>query len=130
MNSLEERKRNNTMRTLLGAIFLCTLLLATSCSVRRFLPAGERLYSGSTIKVEKDSATSGSKKSLQKTLKLAVTPKANKFLLGQPYKVWWWYKIGEPKKEKGLKAFLRKKLGEPPVLSSRVNAKVQKICNP
>jgi outer membrane protein insertion porin family len=124
MNSLEERKRNNTMRTLLGAIFLCTLLLATSCSVRRFLPAGERLYSGSTIKVEKDSATSGSKKSLQKTLKLAVTPKANKFLLGQPYKVWWWYKIGEPKKEKGLKAFLRKKLGEPPVLSSRVNAKV------
>ncbi len=110
------------MKNILGAIFLSTTLL-TSCSVRRFLPTGERLYSGSSIKIEKDSATSGSKKSLQKTLKLAVTPRANKFLLGQPYKVWWWYKIGEPKKEKGLKAFLRKKLGEPPVLSSRVNAK-------
>lgn len=111
------------MKITLGAILFYTILLTSSCSVRRFLPTGERLYKGSSIKIEKDSATRGSKKSLQKTLKLAVTPKANKFLLGQPYKVWWWYKIGEPKKEKGLKAFLRKKLGEPPVLSSRVNAK-------
>ncbi len=110
------------MKNTLGAILLCTILL-TSCSVRRFLPAGERLYSGSTIKIEKDSATSTTAKSLKKTMKLAVTPKSNKFLLGQPYKVWWWYKIGEPKKEKGLKAFLRKRLGEPPVLASRVNAK-------
>jgi outer membrane protein insertion porin family len=112
------------MKTLLGAIFLCTILLTTSCSVRHFLPTGEKLYSGSIIKIEKDSATTTSKKSLKKIIKLAVTPRANKFLLGQPYKVWWWYKIGEPKREKGLKAFLRKKLGEPPVLSSRVNAKV------
>ncbi len=111
------------MKITIGAILLYTILLATSCSVRRFLPAGERLYSGASIKIEKDSATKSSKKSLQKILKLAVTPKANKFLLGQPYKVWWWYKIGESKKEKGLKAFLRKRLGEPPVLSSRVNAK-------
>ena len=44
--------------------------------------------------------------------------------MGQPYKVWWWYVIGEPKSEKGFKAFLRNKLGEPPVLSSRVNASV------
>jgi outer membrane protein insertion porin family len=123
MNCLDARKIKNNMKKILGAIFFFTILLS-SCSVRRFLPTGERLYSGSTIKIEKDSATSTSKKSLKKTMKLAVTPKANKFLLGQPYKVWWWYKIGEPKKEKGLKAFLRKKLGEPPVLASRVNAKV------
>ncbi len=31
--------------------------------------------------------------------------------------------IGQPKREKGLKAFLRNKLGEPPVFSSRINAK-------
>jgi outer membrane protein insertion porin family len=123
MNCLDARKRKHKMKIILGAILLYTILLSASCSVQRYLPAGERLYSGSSIKIEKDSATSGSKKSLQKILKLAVTPKANKFLLGQPYKVWWWYIIGEPKKEKGLKAFLRKKLAEPPVLSSRVNAK-------
>jgi outer membrane protein assembly factor BamA len=37
--------------------------------------------------------------------------------------VWWYYVIGEPKRPKGFKAFLRNKLGEPPVLSSRVNVK-------
>ena len=58
---------------------------------------------------------------------MAVSPRHNKFLFGQPYKVWWWYVLGEPdaaKKGKGLRAFLRKKLGEPPVLSSRINAPV------
>ncbi|MFN0081461.1 MAG: BamA/TamA family outer membrane protein, partial [Ferruginibacter sp.] len=72
---------------------------------------------------EKNKETTTSAKSLRKTLSLAASPKPNKFLLGQPYKVWFWYKIGEPKREKGLKAFLRNRLGEPPVLSSRVNAK-------
>jgi len=103
------------------------LLVASSCSVRRYLPAGEKLYNGSTIKVEKNAAVKNTSKQLKKQLKLAVTPRRNKFLLGQPYKVWWWYKIGEPdvnKNGKGLRAFLRKKLGEPPVLSSRVNAAV------
>ena len=99
------------------------VLVAASCSVQRYLPAGERLYKGSTVKVDKNKETTTSAKSLRKTLSLAVSPKPNKFILGQPYKVWFWYKIGEPKREKGFKAFLRNKLGEPPVLSSRVNAK-------
>ncbi|MBK7305805.1 MAG: hypothetical protein IPI88_01470 [Chitinophagaceae bacterium] len=38
--------------------------------------------------------------------------------------MWWWYVIGESKNERGLKPFLRKKLGEAPVLSSKVNAVV------
>ena len=62
-------------------------------------------------------------KSLKKSLKLAVKPTPNKFLFGHPYKVWWWYVIGEPKRETGFKAFLRKKLAEAPVFGSRVNAK-------
>ncbi len=97
-------------------------LLVTSCNVQRYLPQGERLYKGATVHVTRDKETTTPAKSLKKTIKLAAQPRPNKFLLGQPYKVWFWYKIGEPKKEKGLKAFLRNKLGEPPVLSSRINA--------
>jgi hypothetical protein len=41
--------------------------------------------------------------------------------LGGPNRVWWWYVIGTPKKEKGFKAWLRKKLGEAPVFVSDVN---------
>ncbi|MEJ7610139.1 MAG: hypothetical protein WKF88_03060 [Ferruginibacter sp.] len=103
-------------------ILLVFILAASSCSVQRFLPPGERLYKGTSITIQKNKETAGRAKSLKKTIGLAASPKPNKFLLGQPYKVWWWYVLGEPKREKGLKAFLRKTLGEPPVLSSRVNA--------
>jgi len=100
------------------------LLAASSCSVRRFLPPGEKLYKGATVVVQKNSEEKKTNKQLKKHLKQAVSPRRNKFLLGQPYKVWWWYVIGESKKEKGLKPFLRRKLGEAPVLSSRINATV------
>lgn len=108
-----------------SVIYCCIVLLTiSSCSVKKYLPKGERLYKGASIKVERQKNVKASAKSLKKQLKLAVKPKPNKFILGQPYKVWWWYVIGEPKRPKGLKAFLRNKLGEPPVLSSKVNAKV------
>ncbi len=42
-------------------------------------------------------------------------------LLGAPYKVWWWYVIGKPKKDRGFKVWLRKKLGEEPVFEEKVN---------
>lgn len=100
------------------------MVLAASCSVKRHLPTGERLYRGSSIIVQKNPETKTSNKVLKAELKLAVKPRPNKFILGQPWKVWWWYKLGGPdsaRKEKGLKAFLRNKLGEQPVLSSRIN---------
>ncbi|MEO5943861.1 MAG: BamA/TamA family outer membrane protein [Ferruginibacter sp.] len=109
------------MRYVIFYIFV--LMFASSCSVRRFLPPGEKLYRGATIHITKDSATKNTKGQLEDMLKLAASPTPNKFILGQPYKVWLWYVIGQPKREKGFKAFLRNKLGEPPVLSSRVNAK-------
>lgn len=98
------------------------LLLVSSCSVRKYIPAGERIYKGATVKVERNPETKTKSKSLKKTIALAAKPRPNKFLFGHPYKVWWWYVIGEPKREKGFKAFLRNKLGELPVFSSRVNA--------
>ena len=105
-------------------IGLILLLAATSCSVRRFLPAGEKLYRGSDVIVKKNPEEKKSTKQLKKFLKQAVSPHRNKFLLGQPYKVWWWYVIGESENERGFRPFLRRKLGEAPVLSSKVNAKV------
>lgn len=100
---------------------LFVIVVLQSCSVKRFLPPGEKLYKGAGIKVEKNSTVKTSKSSLRKKMKVALRPKRNKFVLGQPYKVWWWYVIGEPKRKKGLRTFLRDKLGEPPVLSSNVN---------
>lgn len=109
-------------RFILYGVFF--LIVASGCNVAKYLPPGEKLYKGATVKVKKEKGVKASKRSLRKQLNLAVRPKANKFILGQPYKVWWWYVIGEPKKQTGLKKWFRDKLGEPPVLSSRVNPTV------
>src|SRR5438046_9889604 len=58
---------------------------------------------------------------INKTIKEIASPDRNRMLFGTPYRVWWWYFIGPSKKEKGLKYWLRKKIGEPPVFFSLVN---------
>jgi outer membrane protein insertion porin family len=103
-------------------LYILIVISFSSCSVQKYLPEGERLYRGAEIKVTKTPEVKQSNKTLKTLMKSAVSPRPNKYFLGQPWKVWWWYKIGEPKREKGFKAFLRNKLGEPPVLSSRVKA--------
>src|SRR4051794_32848998 len=104
-----------------AAFFMVLLLIASSCSVRRRIPKGETIYKGANIHVTRDSLTTTSTSSLKSTLKLAVKPTRNKFLFGQPYKVWWWYVIGEPKRETGFRTFLRKSLAEAPVFGSSIN---------
>ena len=112
------------MKTLFKIIFPLLLIAAISgCGVQRYLPPGERLYRGASVKVNKSPLVKTSTSSLKSSLKSATRPKKNKFFLNQPWKVWWYYVIGEPKRQTGLKAFLRSRLGEPPVLSSRVNPK-------
>src|ERR1700739_392667 len=102
-------------------IYLSAFLMMTGCSVRKYLPAGETLYKGASFTVRAMPGVKIKRGKIKTELKVAARPVANKFILGQPYKVWWWYKIGEPKKEKSFKAWIRSKLGEPPVYSSRLN---------
>ncbi len=113
--------RRNKLLACFGVV--CAMVVS-SCSVQKYLPEGERIYKGASISVTKNEDVKTTTRALKSKMLAAAKPTPNKFLFGQPYKVWWWYKIGEPKREKGLKSFLRGKLGEPPVLSSRVNAEV------
>lgn len=101
-------------RYLLVAILLC----AASCNVTRHLPAGEKLYDGTTIKVHTDGSKPAS--ALKSELEDLVRPKRNKKILGMRYKLWFYYVAGEPR-GKGLRKLIREKWGEPPVLASEVN---------
>lgn len=103
----------------IGCLILCCIV--SSCGVKRFLPEGEKMYKGATIHIQKEKTVRESKSSLRKKLRIAAKPKRNKYFLGQPYKVWWWFVIGEPKRAKGFRTFLRDRIGEPPVLSGRLN---------
>jgi outer membrane protein insertion porin family len=92
-----------------------------SCGVNRYLPPGQKLYDGARVEVIKAPEIKTSAASLKNELAGIATPKNNKWFLGMPYKVWWWYMIGKPKKEDGFKAWYRNVLGDPPVLSQSVD---------
>lgn len=97
-----------------------SVLFFSSCSVTRKLPAGESLYVGAKVVVVPDSGISiTEKKNVETLLTGFVKPKPNASIFGFPYKVWFYFLFGEPKKEKGFKSFFRRKFGEAPILASK-----------
>jgi outer membrane protein assembly factor BamA len=102
-------------------VFIFLVVASCSCGVNRRLPAGEKLYYGAEVNIEKKPEVKTKTSVLRKKLAGIATPKRNKMLFGMPYKVWWWYVIGQPKKEKGFKNWLRNTLGEAPILSQNLN---------
>jgi outer membrane protein assembly factor BamA len=107
--------------TLQHITWLCLLTGTISCGVSRHLPPGEKLYDGASIKIQKAPEVKTRSKVLERKLASLARPKRNKQIFDQPYKVWWWYKIGPSKKEKGFKVWLRNALGDPPVLTQDLN---------
>lgn len=104
-------------------IFIALAVCMFSCSIEKHLPPGTQLYRGANFTIEKDSLDKTSARSVRKQLKTLSTPKPNAAIFGFPYRVWFWYLIGEPKKEKGLKHWLRYRVGQEPVLSTVLNTK-------
>lgn len=99
--------------------YLLLLALFQSCNIAKRLPPNERLYVGTDINLSADSTIStDDKENLEDQLTDLSRPRPNKTLFGIPYKVGLYYLLGEPKKEKGLRAWFRRKFGEAPVLAS------------
>jgi len=103
-----------------AAILLFGLAVLSGCSVTKHLPAGESLYVGASVRILPDS---GIAKKEVKNIKTVLTdfakPKPNATILGFAYKLWFYYLLGEPKSEKGIKYSFRKRFGEPPILASK-----------
>lgn len=95
------------------------VLLLASCSGLRFVPEGERLYTGSkvSIKPPADEKTVNNQSALQTELASVVGPKPNSSILGLRPKLYFWH-MGVGKK-KGLGKFFADKFGEPPVYLSQ-----------
>ncbi len=108
--------------------FVCSLLVLAACSNTRYLPKGEKLYVGAEVKVVCDSITRSEKKALLADLKTLTRPKPNSSFLGLRLKLFAFNIAGTPKKPKGLRNWLKYKIGEPPVLASAVDLQLnQKI---
>lgn len=102
--------------------------LLTACSNTKYLPNGEKLYTGAKIVIDKSHSDDRkvSKKALRNELKSDIRPKPNSKILGLKVKLWIYNKMGTPKKKKGLRHFLKERVGEPPVLYSHVDPEKNK----
>ncbi len=99
---------------------VCLLMLA-SCSSTKYLPKGEKLYTGADVKFESNNLNNSLERSLLTELKGLTRPKPNSSFLGLRPKLFAFYIAGTPKKDKGLRYWLKNKIGEPPVLISNVS---------
>jgi len=111
----------------LGAA-LGLLLALASCSGLKYVPAGQKLYTGSkvTIEVPPGQQKLRNQDVLQTELQGVVRPQPNSSILGQRPKLYFWH-LGLGK-SKGLKHYLADKFGEAPVLLSAAQpATTQKL---
>ena len=106
--------------------FLFLALFAASCSNTKYLPEGELLYTGASVKVEGKEISSKEKKVLKTALKSTLRPKPNSSILGLRPKLLIYNLAGTPKKEKGWRYWLKTKVGEAPVLFSQVDLEYSK----
>ncbi|MDQ3017251.1 MAG: hypothetical protein M3R25_11110, partial [Bacteroidota bacterium] len=112
---------------LIAGIFVFSLC---SCSVTKKLPPHEKLYTGARVRIEDENVKAKQQKALVSELEGLVRPKPNKAILGIPFKLMFYNLIDTTHKKKGLKYFIKYKLGEPPVLFSQVSTEANnKIIN-
>ncbi|NIJ55837.1 translocation and assembly module lipoprotein TamL [Dyadobacter arcticus] len=100
-------------------VLLVSCALLTGCSVNKYIPAGQSLYVGNKVNVQADSISKPNVSGVADQLEGIIKPPPNKTLFGFAWKVWFYYWIGEPKREGGLKSWFRNKLGEPPRFASQ-----------
>ncbi|MFT4061412.1 MAG: BamA/TamA family outer membrane protein [Edaphocola sp.] len=101
--------------------FSILLAVATACSNTRHLTEDQTLYTGPKVNINDTFASKKERDALKTELEEAVRPKPNASIFGIRAKLTLYNLAGVPKKEKGLRNWLRNKIGEPPVLGSDVN---------
>lgn len=119
--SKETYKMKNLQQQLNKTLFAATALFMVSCSNTRFVPEGDFLYTGASVKILADSLKKSQKNNLKNSLEASLTPKPNKSFLGLRPKLYIYNITGEPKKDKGFKHWLKYRVGEKPVHLSDVD---------
>jgi len=97
------------------------ILLSSGCKTIKYLPPGEDLYVGSSIRIESQDVIKD-KKNIKAELSKLARPKPNERILWARPKLWF-YNIGTTDPTSKLKKWLKKKWGEAPVLLSSEHPK-------
>ncbi|MDR0227918.1 MAG: BamA/TamA family outer membrane protein [Flavobacteriaceae bacterium] len=97
-------------------------LLLVSCSITKYIPEDEALFTGSEVKLEGVTWSKAKKFEATEGLKALTRPVPNSSLFGTHPKLYFYNLGGDPEKESFIRTWLRTKLGEPPVYFSQVDA--------
>lgn len=100
---------------------LSFLFFIMGCGGTKYLAEGELLYTGGSVKVVDSVIKNKERKNLQKELEKLLRPKPNSQFLGLRPKLFFYNLAGEPTKDKGFRYWLRNKIGQAPVLFSKVD---------
>ncbi|WP_347050690.1 BamA/TamA family outer membrane protein [Flavobacterium olei] len=115
------KKHNHITHYYIKCVTLLCLFFVLGCSNTKYLPEGDLLYTGGSVEVKDSILKKKERKELAKELEGLLRPKPNKSILGLRPKLWIYNIAGEPKKQKGFRYWLRNKVGEEPVLFSKVD---------
>ena len=100
-------------------LFVFIILIAASCSNTKNLASGQNLFIGSEEKIKSEAKIpSSQRKEYESEMHDLIRPKPNTTVLGVRFKLTVYNMVKEPKKQKGLKYWLKYKVGEPPVIAS------------
>src|SRR6201996_4013608 len=101
-------------------LFILSAVFISACSTTKFLPPGQKLYTGGHVTIKDKTIKRSDAKALKDELQDLLRPKPNTTILGLRYKLWIYDKT-QTNKRRGLKHYLNTHLGEPPVLISAVD---------
>ncbi|MEO6167715.1 MAG: hypothetical protein ABIO46_00400, partial [Chitinophagales bacterium] len=101
-------------------IALIFSVLFGSCTGLKYLPEGEKLYTGAEIEFIKEGDVPKTK-DLKKEVEKVITPEPNRTFLGVSRPKLWFYEVTDTPKGKGLRYFFKNKIGEPPVLLKKAS---------
>lgn len=101
-----------------GIAAVCCL---AACSNVKYLPEGESLYIKGEVDIDTDTIPAEYIEPLETHLEEMLRPKPNKTILGMRPQLYIYNIAGEPKGDRGLRAWMKNKVGEAPVLLSDVN---------
>ena len=100
-------------------LFISAIIVLQACSVKKFIPEEELLYTGADLTLESNNEIEN-KKELKAQLENLIKPEPNSKILGSRFKLYFHYKA-QKEKPGFINKFMNKKFGEEPVYLSDVD---------
>ena len=112
----------STTQLLYLLLLLFAAAVASSCTGLKAVPEGDHLYTGASLDYVYEEKVP-EKREINEELTLLLKPSPNLTIFGFMRPRLWLYNVaGKTDSQKGIKGFIKYKLGEPPVLLSQVDS--------